>query len=62
MATSQEDLHEFLELARKRLKECGANGDPISRACKKCPANGIYHDEFGDCAYRAALEVAGQKE
>ena len=60
MTTTEESLKEFVELARKNLKECGVLAFPENE-CVNCPARGEYNSgEFADCVYAAALEVAGK--
>lgn len=60
MTTTEGSLKEFIELARKRLKECGVETFP-EQECATCPASGSYNSgEFSDCVYAAALEVAGE--
>lgn len=58
--TTTDQLKEFLDIARARLKECGEKEDEPYKdntRCAGCPAYGKYGTEFDDCVFRAALDV-----
>jgi len=69
--TTKEQLKEFLDLARKRLDECGNENEigmtyggmkGIPSKCVGCPAYGSYGGEYIDCAYSAAIEMVVEDE